>query len=168
MIVIKDILVATDFGEPSAEALRYGFELAKQFRSRLHLLHVVEDLGAHPYAVLPGTLDPDELQPELEKNARANLAALLPDSDVSGVNAKKVMVVSRSPAQAILSYARDHEVDLIIVGTHGRRGLERVLLGSVARHVAGSAECPVLTVRAHERGFVRFDAEPASAQVHAG
>ncbi|HXT68768.1 MAG TPA: universal stress protein [Vicinamibacterales bacterium] len=159
MIALNSILVATDFSEPAGTALRYGLELAKRFDARLHVLHVVDDLAAHPYTVLPGPPDVVALQKDLEAESRASLEALLPEPARSASRALVDMVVSTSPAEAIMDFARDHQVDLIIIGTHGRRGLARVILGSVARHVSGAAPCPVLTVRAHERDFVRPEAE---------
>ena len=68
------------------------------------------------------------------------------------------IAVSAWPGQAILDYARDARINLLIVGTHGRKGLARLFMGSVAQQVARTAECPVLTVRAHERDFVYPDA----------
>ena len=165
MIALNNILVATDFSEPAQVALQYGVELAKRFDARLHVLHVVDDLAAHPYTAIPGAEDIGQLQTELESDARANLDAALASSDRAATRAQLDIVVSPSAADAILGYARDRHIGLIIVGTHGRRGLARVLLGSVARHVSGVAECPVLTVRAHEHDFVGPDVERAVTEV---
>ena len=157
MIALRNILVATDFSEPARIALQYGVELAKQFNAQLHVLHVVDDLGAHPYPTMAADRDFGTQQTELEDCARARLEAILPEPGRSAVAAHLDIVVSASPAEGILTYARDHEISLIVVGTHGRHGLARVFLGSVARHVSGAAECPVLTVRARERGVVQPD-----------
>lgn len=158
MIALNNILVATDFSEAAQVALHYGVELARRLDARLHLLHVVDDLAAHPYTTIAGPPELGPLQMEIEQDARASLEALLPEPDRSASRAQLEIVVSASPGTAILGYARDRQIDLIIVGTHGRTGLARVLLGSVARHVSGIANCPVLTVRAHERDFVHPDA----------
>lgn len=157
MLVLKNILVASDFSEPAEVALRYGLEVAKEFDARLHVLHVVEDVASHPYAALPVPADMGQLQTELENNARTSLAALVPEPDRTAVRARLQVLVSQAPGWAILRYATDEQIDLIIVGTHGRRGMARLLLGSVARHVSGGADCPVLTVRAHERDFVQSE-----------
>ena len=154
MIALKNILVATDFSESAQVALQYGVELAKRFDARLYVLHVVDELAAHPFTTIEARVDWGSLQTELENQARANLEAALPEPDRSACRAHLEIVVSPSTAWAILGHARDREIDLIIVGTHGRTGMSRVLLGSVARQVSGSAHCPVLTVRAHERDFV--------------
>ena len=158
MIALKNILVATDFSEPSEAALRYGAELARRFESSLHVLHVVDDLAAHPSSIPPVPDGMGGLQTELEEDARANLASLVSEPDRSALRARLQVLVSGSPAHAILSYARDEAIDLIVVGTHGRHGLAHFFLGSVAQHVSRAATCPVLTVRAHERDFVQPDA----------
>jgi nucleotide-binding universal stress UspA family protein len=138
VIALKNVLVATDFGEPGEAALRHGVELARRFDAVLHVLHVVEDVVARPSA-LPGALvDVAPLQSALEDSARASLATLLPEPDRSAVHARLQIAVSNSPAHAILEYADHARIDMIIVGTHGRHGLARFFLGSVGRtRVAG-------------------------------
>ena len=158
MIALKNILVATDFSEPADAALRYGKELARRFGASLHVLHVVEDLSARPSPVPGMPIDTGTLQRTLEEDARANLSKLLAPSERMEVHAHLDCVVSAWPGQAILGYAREQEIDLVIVGTHGRGGLARFFLGSVAQQVARTAGCPVLTVRAHARDFVLPDA----------
>ena len=158
MIVLKKILVATDFSEPSKAALRYGVELARKFGSSLHVLHVVDDLAAHPTAVPGGlAMDLGALQTEIESAARDNLAALLPEPDRTAVRGRFHVIVSTMPGTAILDYARDVDADLIVVGTQGRHGLARLLMGSVAQQVTRLAGCPVLTVHAPERDFIVAD-----------
>ena len=158
MITLQNILVATDFSEPAEAALRYGRELARRFNASLHVLHVVDDIAASPGSVPGLPIDVGGLQTQLEEDACANLARLLPEFDRTALHAELEIAVSIWPGQAILSYARDARIDLIIVGTHGRKGLTAFLLGSVAQQVARGAMCPVLTVRAHERDFVHPDA----------
>ena len=154
MIALKNVLVATDFSEPAGAALRYGIALARQFDASLHVLHVVDDLAARPSTMQVWTEDIGVLQTQLEDIARANLSALLPEPDRTAVRAQMHVTVSPTPGAAILSYARDAAADMIIVGTHGRHGLERLVFGSVAQYVARLAGCPVLMVRAHERDFI--------------
>lgn len=158
MIAIKNILAATDFSDSGDAALRYGMELARRFDASLHVLHVVDEIAAHPHAVAGLPMDTGLLQTTLEESARANLARLVPEPDRSSLRARLEVEVSAWPGHTILAYARDAAIDLIIVGTHGRKGLEGLLLGSVARLVARTATCPVLTVRAHSRDFILPDA----------
>ena len=158
MIALKNILVATDFGEPAEAALRYGRELARRFQASLHVLHVVDELAAHPVPGPGMPVDFGEMQTTLEQDARANLLRLVSEPDRKALRAHLEIAISAWPGQAILAYARDFKIDLIIVGTHGRRGLASFFLGSVNQQVTRAAACPVLTVRSHERDFVHPDA----------
>ena len=170
VIALKNVLVATDFGEPSASALRYGAELARRFGASLHVLHVLDDLSAQltPWAVAGVAVTMDEWQTSAEVRAQASLEALIPASDRAAIHAQFRVLVDRSPANAILAYARDQLIDLVIIGTHGRHGLSYFFLGSVAQHVARLAPCPVLTVRATERDFIQPDAlQAVDRQAHA-
>ena len=157
MMTLKNILVATDFSEPSDAALAYGRELAARFNAALHVLHIAENIyittfGAESYAAVA----PD-LQAEVEDSARARLQQLVLDSDGSGPRTTPVVMTSGSPAFAIIDYAGEHEIDLIVMGTHGRGALAHLLMGSVAEKVVRLAPCPVLTVRHPEHEFVRPD-----------
>jgi nucleotide-binding universal stress UspA family protein len=157
MIAIKNILVATDFGEAADSALCYGRELAGRFGATLHVLNVVENFyvttfGAETYAAIV-----PEMQRELDNAARKRLDEALIDSDGSGPPTKAAVVTSGSPAYAIVDYAREHGIDLIVMGTHGRGALAHLMMGSVAERVVRLASCPVLTVRHPEHEFVRPD-----------
>jgi nucleotide-binding universal stress UspA family protein len=158
MIAIKNILVATDFGEPADAALRYGRELAGRFGCTLHVLNVIENfyvttLGAETYAAFV-----PEMQRELENAARKRLDETLIDSDGSGPPTRPAVRTSGSPAYAIVDYAQEFDIDLIVMGTHGRGALAHLMMGSVAERVVRIAPCPVLTVRHPEHEFVRPDA----------
>jgi nucleotide-binding universal stress UspA family protein len=164
MIALRRILVATDFSEASDAALMYGRTLARTFGATLHVLHVTDDvyvrLGGDTYAaVLP------ELQQDVEKQARERLAALLIDNDPEPLPTVPVVITADATALAIVDYAARTDIDLIIVGTHGRGAVAHLLLGSVAERVVRSARCPVLTVRQAERDFVTADVPAASARV---
>ena len=163
MIALKSILVATDFGEASGAALAYGRELARTFGATLHVLHVADDvyvrLGGDAYmAVLP------ELQRGLEVAAQKQLDELLIDNDPVPLPVKTAVITSSATAAAIVQYARDLDIDLIVVGTHGRGAMAHLLMGSVAERVVRSASCPVLTVRHPEHDFVMPDALATIAQ----
>jgi len=164
MIAIKNILVATDFGEAADSALSYGKELAGRFGATLHVLNVVENFyvttfGAETYAAFV-----PEMQRELETAARKRLDEVLIDSDGSGPATKAVVMTSGSAAYAIVDYASEHSIDLIIMGTHGRGGLAKLMMGSVAERVVRISPCPVLTVRHPEHEFVKPDALVAAAR----
>jgi nucleotide-binding universal stress UspA family protein len=158
MIALKQILVATDFSEPSDCALTYARALASSFKATLHVLHVVGNMvdaayGAEGYAVAV----PD-LQQQIEDAARKQLDDLRIEADEGPLPTKRVLVTSNSPAGAIVEYAARQGIDLIVTGTHGRGAVAHLLLGSVAERVVRTAGCPVLTVRHPEREFVVADA----------
>jgi nucleotide-binding universal stress UspA family protein len=157
MIAMKNVLVATDFGEAADTALAYGRELAKRFDATLHVLHVAENVcitafGAETYAAFaPG------LQRDIAESAHRRLEEATIDSDGSGPKTIRAVMTSSSPAFAIIDYASEHGIDLIIMGTHGRGTLGHFLMGSVAERVVRLAGCPVLTIRNPERDFVHPD-----------
>jgi nucleotide-binding universal stress UspA family protein len=104
------------------------------------------------------TADLVSLQHELEQSARRQLDALVGDEDRRLLSAKTVIQTSSSAAAAIVDYAKDARIDLIVLGTHGRGGMTHLLMGSVAERVVRTAPCPVLTVRTPEHEFVLPDA----------
>ena len=163
MILLKNILVATDFGEASDAALGYGREFATRFGARLHVLHVTEPVftnaGTENYAAVA-----PELQKEIETSARRRLDELLIDSDGSGPPTSPAILTARGPAYAIVDYAKGHNIELIVVGTHGRGALAHLVMGSVAERVVRLAPCPVLTVRHPEHEFIRPDTLAAVAR----
>jgi len=162
MIVLKNILVATDFSEPSANALAYGKDLARSYNATLHVLHVTEDVLMR-YSPEVGFAVP-ELQKDLEKAARRELDALITADDMRTLRVVPAIETAANAATAITSYAQAQPIDLIIVGTHGRGAVKHLLMGSVAERVVRIAPCPVLAVRAHEREFIAPDALVAPAQ----
>ena len=157
MILLKNVLVATDFGEASDAALIYGRALARAFGATLHVLHVAENvftrgIGGEAYiAVFP------DLQKDVEEAARKQLDELLIDNDPVALPTKGVVLTSNTPAMAIVDYAKEAGVDLIVMGTHGRGAVAHLLMGSVAERVVRTAPCPVLTVRSPEHDFVKPD-----------
>jgi nucleotide-binding universal stress UspA family protein len=163
MIVLKSILVATDFSEPSEAALAYGRELARNFGAQLTVLHVAGNIGAFGGGDGVVIIDP-ELQSEIEAGARQQLDSLISDEDREQLRAKTVLLVSNAPSQTVTAYAKEANVDLIVMGTHGRGAVAHLLMGSVAERVVRTAPCPVLTVRHPEHEFVLPDALMAAAR----
>src|SRR5262249_20179705 len=151
-----------DFSEAADAALNYGRALARMFGATLHVLHITDDmyvrLGGDAYAaVLP------DLQHDVDEQARQRLAELLVDNDPNPLPTKPVIIMAGATAQAIVDYAAKADIDLIVVGTHGRGAIAQLLMGSVAERVVRTARCPVLTVRHPERDFVTPDLPVASA-----
>jgi nucleotide-binding universal stress UspA family protein len=156
MIVLKTILVATDFSEPSANALAYGRDLARAYGATLHVLHVTENIMLR-YAPEVGFAVPD-MQRDLERGALRQLDQLTSDGDMRDLRVVSALESATNAAAAIVAYAHAQLVDLIIVGTHGRGAMKQLIMGSVAERVVRTAPCPVLAVRAHEREFIAPDA----------
>ncbi len=160
MIALSRILVATDFSESSAAALKYGVALARMFGARLHVLHAA---GRHEVQVMverQRVIDAflqDPASTEVHHNAaRELMSELLTAEDVNAVHPEFVLRACgpAGPWAEIVRYAKERELDLIIVGTHGRGMLGHLLMGSVAEKVVRMAPCPVLTVRHPQHDFV--------------
>jgi nucleotide-binding universal stress UspA family protein len=160
MITLKTILVPSDFSECSEEAVRYGLELARRFEARLHLLHVVQDPVTQPWAAEGFSVPLFEVVDRWQKQAEERLRAAVPAEDRDRVTVTSVVA---TPYAGILDYAAAHDVDLIVMGTHGRGGVSHLLLGSIAERVIRRAPCPVLTVRHPQHGFVDMGAIAAVA-----
>jgi nucleotide-binding universal stress UspA family protein len=158
MITIKEILIGTDFGPAADNALRYGEALARQFGARLHVLHATPNVFATSIDGLGLAAIPPQVQEDIEVAARRHMRERVSEEDRQELRAKTVVLTHNSPAQAITEYARQHAIDLIVLGTHGRGALAHVLLGNVAERVVRTAPCPVLTVRDPEHEFVLPDA----------
>ena len=153
MIQLNKILVPTDFSDFSGHALRYGCEFARRFNAELHILNVVEDL--YPIVPEPGmssVLAPNYLV-DLSDSAKREIEKLPPAEQSEGLTVQRA-VLTGTPFLEIIRYARDHDCDLIVIGTHGRSGLVHALMGSVSEKVVRKAPCPVLAVRPNGHDFV--------------
>lgn len=152
MIELKRILFPTDFSEYSQAAAGYACAVAEKFDAELHVLHVLQDLVAmvpEPGLAFP---PPGDYMDELKQSAEQALEKV-PDPDwAKGRNVVRE-IRQGPPFVEVVRYARDNEMDLVVMGTHGRSGLAHVLLGSVAEKVVRKAPCPVLTVRPSEHEF---------------
>lgn len=152
-IALKQVLVPTDFSECSAVALRYGLTLAERFGAHVHLLHAVSNPFDQPWATEVYPVPQADFERLAREESDAKLAALLAQT---GLPADRLTCATTSgPAfLAILEYAREAGIDLIVMGTHGRGAVAHLLIGSVAENVVRKAPCPVLTVRHPEHEFV--------------
>jgi nucleotide-binding universal stress UspA family protein len=153
MIDLHRILVPTDFSKFSENALRYASAFAEKFGAELHLLHVVQDLSWFiPEAILlaPSVTPPVD---QFVTAARSALDRVVKDLHLPGVTIHPE-VCEGTPFEAIIRFAREKDIDLIVMGTHGHTGLAHMLMGSVAEKVVRKAPCPVLTVRHPEHEFV--------------
>jgi len=154
MIKLHDILFPYDFSELSLHGLRYARSFAEAYGAKLHVLHVVDEACQYWMAMGPNSVPvgppPEELiaasTREMEKFVEQRLA------DASCPVSMKVQM--GRPFLEIIRYAREHEIDLIVLGTHGHSGLKHALMGSVAERVVRKSPCPVLTIRHPEHDFV--------------
>ena len=164
MILLKNILVATDFSEPSDAAVAYGCELARSFGARLTVFHAAEKFAARSFGSDGSVFIDPRRQHDLETVAHTQIDALISRENRVVLKPTTVVVTSNRAASAIVEFARRAGVDLIVMGTHGRGAVAHLLMGSVAEHVVRTAPCPVLTVRHPEREFVIPDALAAAAR----
>jgi universal stress protein A len=140
---IRSILVATDFSPASSVAVEYGRILASRLGASLRLLHVVDDpllaaAWSEAYA-----FDTSALRERMRAGAEDEITKLAATLDVPVTTE----VIVGSPARAIIGQSAEPDIDLVVMGTHGRSGVSHLLLGSVAERVVRGARCPVLTVR---------------------
>ncbi len=154
MIKLKKILVPTDFSDFSRPAIDYGCAMAARFEAELHLLHIVPD----PALLLPEAtaFSVESMQTqcdELVKIATAQLEKLPVDGWENGRAIQREVRVG-TIFMEIIDYARTADIDLIVIGTHGRSGLMHVLMGSVAERIVRKSPCPVLTVKPEGHQFV--------------
>jgi len=153
MLTLKTVLVPTDFSDASVSALRYGKAMALAFGASLHVVHVMEDLLAHAWAAEVYVASMPQLRDEIEKESRQRLGTLLTDGERTELRAETALLAG-NPFLEIVRYAKAHNINLIVMGTHGRGPIAHMLLGSVAEKVVRKSPCPVLTVREAQHEFV--------------
>ena len=151
MIKLSHILLPIDFSDHCNRATEYACELARQFGAELTLSHAVES----PVVMMPspGAPIPDSLVEDQENTARSNLRSWLPAEPKHGFRICRE-IRRGTPFVQIVRFAKENDVDLIVLSTHGRSGLSHLLTGSVAERVVRKAPCPVLTVRPEGHQFV--------------
>lgn len=149
MIKIERILVPVDFSESSQEALRYGHEMARGRNSKVYVLHVINQRiidALHDMSAKGYKGEFLEVLKNVVKERRDELERFVPATMREDIEVQLEIRKGR-PAQEIIAFAKENQVDLVILGNVGRSALEAALVGSVARNVANHAPCPVLLVR---------------------
>ncbi len=140
------ILVAHDFSETAERALKYAIELASKLGARITIVHAYE-LPSYGYP--DGLAFTAEIVENIQRTSEEGLHAVVAEARRPGLQVNERL--RQGPAWSeIDATAKEIEADLIVMGTHGRRGFSRALLGSVAEKVVRTAPCPVLTVRGSE------------------
>lgn len=145
MINIKKVLFSTDFSENSNYASSYAVDLAQKFGARLYILHVIHELIDTTGFYVPN-ISLDQLQKDLEKGAEEMMEKFCRER-LGDFKEYECINVIGLPHLEILNMAKEKGMDMIVMGTHGRTGIDRVLFGSTAEKVVKKAPCPVLTVR---------------------
>jgi nucleotide-binding universal stress UspA family protein len=152
MLNIKKILFPTDFSETSKYAMDYAIEFAKAFNAELNIIHVLFDETQVVAFYLPQITFQD-MEKEIEEASEVQLKKFVEDYEALKDIKYTTMLIKGTPFVEIIRAAKDYNSDLIIIGTHGRSGLEHVLFGSTAEKVVRKASCPVLTVGLKDRKF---------------
>lgn len=147
--MFKKILFPTDFSEGSAAAVPYVADLAGKYGAKVYALHVVYDVAKTSGWYVP-SLDLETFYAELHASAVKGLDDFVSEH-LGGVADLEKAVVSGLSFEEIVKFASEKGIDLVVMGTHGRSGIDRVLFGSTAARVVRSAPCPVMTVRSTAR-----------------
>jgi nucleotide-binding universal stress UspA family protein len=142
---IKSILFPTDFSEGSSQALQYAVDMAKRYGAKLFLVNVIYDVVKATGWYVPH-VSVNKMYEEIQEGAKKELERFGVE-ELSGLKALERTVITGVPHEEIINFAKNHKIDLIVMGTHGRKGVDRILFGSTAAQIVRFAPCPVLTVR---------------------
>ena len=147
---IRSILLPTDFSECAECALPYATQMARAAGARVICLHVVEPLMPPVgYAPVAEPLPAVDVSEQLQQSAERELPRLAEREECAGLDVEEVIVHGEAAAE-IVRVAAERDVDLIVISSHGRTGLGRMLFGSTAESVVRHAHCPVLVVKPKE------------------
>ncbi len=149
MVEIKRILFPIDFTQNSSKILPYVLSVSEKYDAMIYLLHVVEDLSKWDSGSYIPHIPLAQYQGDALKGAEKTLDRVCEEQLESCPNFQK-KILSGDPAQEILKTIESEEIDLVIMGTHGRKGLEHVFFGSVAENVVKKSPVPVLTINPYK------------------
>jgi len=165
MIRLKKVLAPTDFSEGSKRALRYAVSFAQEYKASLTVLHVI-DVIYYDYGWMYGGVPmPDRIVCEHDDKVKACLEEFVPQGYRDRVDIS-LELIHGQPFREIIRYAREKEMDLVVLATQGRMGLSHLFLGSVAEKVVRGAPCPVLTVHMGGRDLVEIDEEETEREAN--
>ncbi len=148
---IKTILFPTDFSQGARAAMDHAVSLARDYQARLILLYVIQDISVAEWYI-PSSLSMTDLMEDMQKSAWKEMDRWA-DEISSRLASTEKIVVRGVPFVEIIRTAKEKNVDLIVIGTHGRTGIDHMLFGSTAEKVVRKSPCPVLTVRIAGRDF---------------
>ncbi|GAB4536494.1 MAG: universal stress protein [Thermodesulfovibrionia bacterium] len=145
---VERILFPTDFSEGARHALHYAVDLARHYSARLYILHVIYDIAKATESHIPH-ISADEIYSEMTKWAMDELERCCIE-EVRGLPNVERIVIKGIPHEEIVKFAVDKEIDMIVMGTYGRTGIQKLIFGDTAEKVVKKAPCPVMTVRIPE------------------
>jgi nucleotide-binding universal stress UspA family protein len=148
---IKTILFPTDFSNGARAAMDHAISLAKDYQAKLILLYVIQDISIAEWYI-PSSISAGELVEDMQKSAWQEMDKWIAEVSKQVKDVEK-MVVRGVPFVEIIQTAKERNADLIVIGTHGRTGIDHMLFGSTAEKVVRKAACPVLTVRIAGKEF---------------
>jgi len=149
MVEIKKILFPIDFTENSSKILPFVLSMSEKYDSMIYLLHVVEDLSKWGVGSFVPHLPLDSFKNDAIEGAKKAMNKVC-DQQLEGCPNFQRMVVYGDPASEILQTIESEGIDMVIMGTHGRKGLEHTIFGSVAENVVKRSSVPVLVVNPHK------------------
>jgi nucleotide-binding universal stress UspA family protein len=148
---IKTILFPTDFSNGARAAMDHAVSLARDYKAKLVLLYVIQDISIAEWYI-PSSLSVTDLVEDMQKSAWKEMDKWALEVAAKVKDVEK-MVVRGVPFVEIIKTAKDRVADMIVLGTHGRTGIDHMLFGSTAEKVVRKAPCPVLTVRIAGKEF---------------
>src|SRR5215813_9782682 len=140
--IFSKILVAIDSFDASMDAADYATSMSKKYNAQLYALHVI-----HADVDLYGPHETSEFTRNMRNEGEKYLNKVKVKANEKNIHIKTEIISSKDIAGGILDFAEENNIDLIVIGTRGRSGFKRLLLGSVASHVVTYAHCPVLVVK---------------------
>ncbi|MFZ0661544.1 MAG: universal stress protein [Acidobacteriaceae bacterium] len=151
MLKLERILCPVDFSEFSTRAYDYAHSLARHYDAKLLVLHVVRTLTIDPGFMASAMID--KVYAQQSADAKERVAKLVARQAGEPIQSELIVQLGFA-ADSILSFAKDHDANLVVMGTHGRRGLDRAIMGSTTERVLRKSHCPVLAVHEPTRSFV--------------
>lgn len=145
---VDKILVPVDFSENSKKIAQYGAFVAKQFGAEIHLLFVAQIFQDYSEFFVPH-MPVIQFEEDLIASAEKRMVSFV-EENLGKDFAVSAKVLAGDAAETILEYGQEQKIDMIVMGTHGYKGLEKVLFGSVAEKVVKMSSCPVLTVNPYK------------------
>ncbi len=151
---IKKLLFPTDYSDLARAALAHAIALANLFKAEFHCLHVIDDAYQYWSALGPESIPMGPPPEELLELGKTRMEAFVAEHLTALETPPVTQLAIGRPFAEIIAYAREHDIDMIVMGTHGRGAIAHMLLGSTTEKVVRKAPCPVLTVRSADQQFV--------------